>query len=268
MRGERDLAGIIILCLERVLIGIERDFGIDHQQFVARHAHDRIGAQAAFVGFDRLLGDEIGMFGQPALFEHVAQLQFAPAATRFGAIAQAVAQLRSGGAHRLLPIAHRLDQPGQLAKALDAVLLQLADLLLITFEPLINGREQRRKPLGAGLFALIKAGAGAGEKRILRLFQHAIACVFKFLAQRFLRLDQQALLLGKIEGICFQPGQFAARFFAFGAGQGQFGLRFVGIAGALAGGGELGGEGIALTANFIRLLNQRIKLGCFDRCRC
>ncbi len=131
MRHQRQLAGVIVFRLERVLIGVERNLGVDHQQLVARHPHDRIGPQPPFVGIDRLLGDEIGMLGQPALFEHVAQLLLAPAPARLGGVAQRIAEPRRLGPHLFLPGPHRLDLAVELAEGVGALGFEQGDLLLI-----------------------------------------------------------------------------------------------------------------------------------------
>ena len=248
-----DLAGIVVLRLERILIGVERNLGVDHQQLVARYAHDRIGTQPSFIGIDRMFGDEIGVFGKAALFQHVAQLQFAPAPACFRAVAQAVAKLRCGGAHGFLPIAHRLDQAGQVAERIDALLLQLPDLFFIAFQPLVHGREQRFQPFGARFLAFLEAGLRAGEEGFLRLFQHLVARILEFLAQRLLRLDQHPLLFGEVFGIGLQAFECGAEGFTVSAHLRQFGTHNLRIGGLLPRCGERRGQFIAITAHIGQL---------------
>ena len=223
MERERGGARFVIVGLERILVGVERDFGVDHQQLVARDAHDRIGAQAPFLGVDRSLGHKIGVFRKAALFQHVAQLQFAPAAARLGPVAQRITQLCRLGPHRLLPVAQRLDQPGQIAEGIDTVLFQLAHLLFVGLEPFVDRGEQCFQPFALRLFAFFKAGLRAQQEAFLRAFEHFAAGVLEFLAQGFLRFDQQPLLFGKVGGIGLQRGQFPGQRIARGAYLRQFG---------------------------------------------
>ena len=53
----------IIVGLERRLIGVERDLGVDHQLFLPWHMDNRIGAQTAILGLKRMLQIEIGVLG-------------------------------------------------------------------------------------------------------------------------------------------------------------------------------------------------------------
>ena len=119
-----------------------------------------------------MLSDEVGVLGQSALFEHVAQLLLAPAPARLGGIAQRIAEPRGFGPNRFLADAHRFNLSGELPKGIDPLLLQRPDLLLVALEPLVDRREQRLEPLGAFLLALGEALLRAFEQRLLRLAEN------------------------------------------------------------------------------------------------
>ncbi len=157
--------------------------------------------------------------------------------------------MRRRRAHGLLPVAHRLDQAGEIAERINAFLLQLAHLLFIAFEPLIDRREQRLEPFPARLFAFFKAGLCARKEGFLRLFQHLVASVFKLFAQRFLRLDQHALLFGKVFGIGFQAFNRRAQSFTISPHLRQFRAHHLRIGGLLPRCGERRGQFIAITAH-------------------
>ena len=192
-----------------------------------------------------MLGDEIGMFGQPALLQHVAQLQFAPATPRLGAIAQRIAQLQRGGAHRFLPLPHALDQPGQLSEGIDSLGLKFLNLLFVFLEPRPNRLEDGLQPRLAGLLALGKARVCPRQKGFLRAFEHFVSGVFEFLAQGFLRFDQQTLLFGKVFGIGLHPLQLGAQGFPVGAQRGEFGAHPVRLGRSLVCSCKLRGKCIA-----------------------
>ena len=89
MGEQARLTRALILGIERILISVERDFGVDDEALPAGNADDDVGAQppARFVR-DADLGLEIGIFAKTAIFEDVAELLFAPAAARLGGVAQ------------------------------------------------------------------------------------------------------------------------------------------------------------------------------------
>src|SRR3546814_9263578 len=76
---------------------------------------------------DAHFGLEIGMFGKPAAFEHVAKLLLAPAPARLGRVAQRVDQLRRLARHALGALAHRRDLAVEHAKGVAPFRLDLAD---------------------------------------------------------------------------------------------------------------------------------------------
>ncbi len=63
MKFQMPLALRIVIGLERRLIGVERDLGVDHQLFLPWHMDNRIGAQTAILGLKRMLQIEIGVLG-------------------------------------------------------------------------------------------------------------------------------------------------------------------------------------------------------------
>src|SRR3546814_3910850 len=108
------------------------------------------------------------MLAKAAAFEHVAKLLLAPAPPRLGRVAQRVDQLRRLARHPLGAFAHRRDLAVEHAEGVAALGLDLRDRLLIFFEPLVNGREQRLQILSRAFLALLEARLGAFEKRLLR----------------------------------------------------------------------------------------------------
>ena len=113
------------------------------------------------------------MFGQPATFEHVAQLLLAPAAARLGRIAQRVDQLGGLARHALLPDTHGLDLPLQLAEGIATFGFDLADGLLVAGEAFVD-RLQQLAELVAGLlpglvqlrFGALQEFLGRGGERL------------------------------------------------------------------------------------------------------
>ena len=147
---------------ERVLIGVERDLGVDHEALPAGHADDDVGPQApALAVRDADLGREIAMFGQAAAFEHVAQLLLAPAAARLGRVAQRVDQLGGLGRHALGAGAHRFDLARQQAEGVAALRLDLLDRRLVALEAFVDRLEQRLQIAGPHS---LPTGGNAGRR--------------------------------------------------------------------------------------------------------
>ena len=168
MGGEVERALAFVDRAERILIGVERDLGVDHQALPAGNAHDHVGPQPrAFIVGMTDLGREIGMFGEAAAFEDVAQLLLAPAAARLGGVAQRIDQL--GGLRRdpLGARLHRLDMPGEQPEVLAPVLLDLGHDLLIALEAVVNRLEHRLERFARGRLALLEALVGALEELLL-----------------------------------------------------------------------------------------------------
>ena len=73
MGGEVEPARTLVDRAEGVLIGVERDLGVDDEALPAGDADDDVGTLArAFVVGMADLGGEVGMFAEAAAFEHVA----------------------------------------------------------------------------------------------------------------------------------------------------------------------------------------------------
>ena len=193
-----------------------------------------------------MFGDEIGMFGQPALLQHVAQLLLAPAPARLGGIAQRIAQPRCFCTHLLLPFAHRLDQSAKLAKGIDAFLLQLADLRLIGGKALSDRLKQSAQPLGAGFLAFAEAVSRALEEGFLRAFEHFGPRSLKLLLQRLLRFEQQSLLLVEMDGIRLERRQFRRN-------SGELRCKIIGLLGSDARPGKFGNRPAEFLVEFARL---------------
>ena len=102
-------AVVLVIGLERGLIGVQRDLGVDHQLLLSGNMHHRIGAQAPLVGVDRMFEIEICVLGQATLFEHVLQRPLAPAPARLGRIGKAVAKPLRLSPDLLLAQPHLLD---------------------------------------------------------------------------------------------------------------------------------------------------------------
>jgi hypothetical protein len=100
------LALVLVIGLERGLVGVQRDLGVDHQLLLARHMDDRIGPQPPVLGLHRVLEVEIGVLRQAALFEHVLQGPLAPAAARLGGVGERIAEPLRLALHLLLALAH------------------------------------------------------------------------------------------------------------------------------------------------------------------
>ncbi len=155
----------------RVHIGVERAFGVDDELTAAGEPHDHIGAQAPVIGVDRDLSREIGIGRKARLFEDVAQGLLAPAATRLGAGAESIDEL--GGLVADLPLADAdlIDGFAQPRIAVDAVLLDALQPLLIAFEGDFDGVEQCFQLRVALLALLLEALIGTIEKLLLRGFE-------------------------------------------------------------------------------------------------
>ena len=90
MRGKCEEAFALVHRAKSVLIGIERDFGVNDQRLSAGNIDDDIGTEATALAFDIHFGLKVSMFGEAAAFEDVLQLLLAPATARFWRIAQRV----------------------------------------------------------------------------------------------------------------------------------------------------------------------------------
>ena len=143
VRGEPRHPLALIGCAKRILIGIQRHFGINHQRPPAGYQHNRIGAQSPLLAFHAHLGLKIGMFGKPAHFEDVFQLLLAPSPACFRRIAQRIAKLCRLTAYRFVADPHRFHQPLEVAIRLAPFRFDLGNRLFITLEPLCHGLEQR-----------------------------------------------------------------------------------------------------------------------------
>ena len=124
---------------EGVLIGVQGHLGIDHQALPARNADDHVGALAlAFIVGVTDLGGEIGMFAEPAAFEHVAELLLAPASARLRGIAQGIDQFRRLGRDPLGAGSHCVDLTSEQPECILALAFDLAHRLLILLQPFVN----------------------------------------------------------------------------------------------------------------------------------
>jgi len=205
---ERGLADRVVIGLERLLVGVEGDLGVDDQALAPGDADDRIGAQAAILGRHRMLGDEIGVFGEAALFKHVLERALAPPAASLGSIGERIAEPLGLSPDLLLPRAQSLDLAEQLAEGIDALGFEAGDLFFIALEALADRGKHGGDAFGIGLFAFGETILSTGEEGFLCLFKHAVAGVLELLLQHFLRFNQQALALGEIVGIGLKGGQF------------------------------------------------------------
>ncbi len=256
MRGQRDASGIFVVRPERVLIGVQGHLGVDHQRAPAGHLDHGIGAQPAILGIDAEFHEEIGALGEAAAFEHVAQLLLAPAPARLGRVAQAIDQPRGLGLHPLLPRAHLLDQPGEVAIGLAARRLDLLDLILIAFQPFTDRREQRADLLLVLFLGLSEALVGAAQERLLRLAEQLVADFAELLRQLLTRFDQQPHLLFVIGGIGLHCGKFGRYGFVLVPQRIESLGQTIGLARAFAGRRELTLQRCALLPCLVELHRQ------------
>ena len=210
MQVEMPDAFTLVIGLERGLVGVQGNLGVDHQLLLARHMDHRIGAQAPFVGLDRMFENEIGVFGQAALFEHVLQRALAPAAARLGCVGQTVAEPLRLAPDLFLAQPHLFDLRCERGERIGALFLQRGDLVLVFLEPVAH-RLQQFADLGfGGLLRMPQPLGRAFEKGILRLGQHRRTGVLEFLEHFLARFDQQALLLVEIGGLFLQRRKLGA----------------------------------------------------------
>ena len=203
---------VLVIGLECGLIGVQRYLGIDHQLLLARNVDHRVGPQAAFVGFDRMLQIEIGMFRQAALLQHVLQCSLAPAPPRLGGIGQGIAEPLRLAPYFLLSALHFGDLLVKPSECIGALFLQRRDLFFIGFQPLAHRVEQCAQFFLAGLFRMAKPLVRPLEEGFLCLRQYGRAGVLEFLEQFFARFDQQPFLLVEIGGLLLQRRELGAQF--------------------------------------------------------
>src|SRR5690606_8705273 len=97
---------------------------VDDKALPAGHLDHDIGTQPAAIAAGHAdLGLEIGMFGQAAAFEHIAQLLLAPAPARLGSVTQRVDELRRLARYAFGALAHRRDLPLKQTKGIAPVCL-------------------------------------------------------------------------------------------------------------------------------------------------
>ena len=83
--------------------------------------------------------DEIGVFGQSALFEHVLQRPLAPAPARLGSVGEAVAKPLCLAPNLFLPALHLGNLLVEASEGIGALFFELCDLLFIFRQPLAHG---------------------------------------------------------------------------------------------------------------------------------
>ena len=177
---------------ERILIGVERHLGVDHQRTPTRHADDRVRSQArTFVANrDAHLRLEVGVLTQPAGFEHILQLLLTPAAARLGRVAERIDQLGGFGGNLLLAQPHLLDLPLQVAERVAALGLDLCHTFFIALQAIADGLEHRLEILTGAFLRLAKAGVGTVEEGLLRVAEQLVGDIAKLRRHDVLRLTQ------------------------------------------------------------------------------
>ena len=154
---------------------------------------------------------EIGVFGEPALFEHILQGPLAPAPARLRATGQRIAEPLRLALYLVLAFSHFLDHAGELPEGIDPFFLERLDLVLVALEPVADGGEQRLQLLLARLFGMAEPFLGALEEGFLRLAQHGSAGVLELLEEIGSRFFEQPLLLLKSGALGAELRIFGAR---------------------------------------------------------
>ena len=158
--------------LQRGQVGVERGLGVDHHRFPARQADQRVGAAAAVLGVEAVLGEEVDMLHHPGHLEDLTQLVLPPAAAGLGR-AQGLDQAAGLGVQPRLPLGQRLHLGADGSIGVVAGLLDLPHRRLELAEVLADRQQQpldRFLPAGQvlvrGLLVLVEALGDEAEEAL------------------------------------------------------------------------------------------------------
>ena len=194
--GAVQLALVLIRCLDRRQVRVERDLRVDHHQLPAGEAHEHVGAQRSLARLDRALLDEVAVRDHPGHLDDVAKLDLPPRAAGGGPLQRGheVAGLLAQRADALAELTHHLRE---LALTLSALALQAPDLALHPAELLRHGVDDALDLLRARGH-LARGALLLGAARLLKPLGERVAGLAQHVQRDRLQLLAQSLLAARV----------------------------------------------------------------------